>query len=380
MKVLHVASFRGNIGDNANHAGFRPWFEGLAGRPVAWTEFEIRDVYRKTRAFDEAFAAQANAADLVVVGGGNYFELWVKDSPTGTSISIPEHILGAIRTPIFFNALGVDDAQGFTSDTLDRFRRFLRRLLTSDQFLVSVRNDGALAALRRHVGELPLDQVLHLPDGGFFAPYRAAAAAERPQIAVNLAGDMLDQRFPGEEAHTYQSFLKEMAGALEQLWRAHPSLRIVLFPHIFRDLTVYADLLTLMPDQLRRDQVRVAAYDSGPAAAAAAFGEYAASDAVLGMRFHANVVPLGLGVPTLGLYCYDQVARLYDELEAPRSVIDVRHPGFGDEIVSRLGTLLSRPESQRTMTDAIRKRVAGQRALAGTALAAWLARHALAAS
>ena len=191
---------------------------------------------------------------------------------------------------------------------------------------------------------------------------------------------MLDQRFPGEKAHTYQSFLKEMARALDQLWRAHPSLRIVLFPHIFRDLAVYADLLTLMPDQLRRDQVRVAAYDSGQAAAAAAFGEYAASDAVLGMRFHANVVPLGLGVPTLGLYCYDQVARLYDELEAPRSVIDVRHPGFGDEIVSRLGTLLSRPESQRTMTDAIRKRVADQRALAGTALAAWLSRHALAAS
>jgi len=380
MKVLHVASFRGNIGDNANHAGFRPWFEGLAGVPVAWIEFEIRDVYRKTRAFDETFAAQANAADLVVIGGGNYFELWVKESPTGTSISIPDPVLDAIKTPIFFNALGVDDAQGFTPGTLDRFRRFLGRLLTSDQFLVSVRNDGARAALQRHAAGLPLDKVLHLPDGGFFAPYRAIAATGRPQIAVNLAGDMLDQRFPGAKAHTYQSFLKEMAGALEQLWRAHPSVRIVLFPHIFRDLTVYADLLALMPDQLRRDQVRVAAYDSDPAAAAAAFGEYAASDAVLGMRFHANVVPLGLGVPTLGLYCYDQVAHLYDELKAPQSVIDVRYPGFGHDIVSRLGALLGQPEKQRPLSDSIRKRVADQRALAAAPLAAWLARHGLAAA
>lgn len=377
MKILHVASFRGNIGDNANHAGFRPWFEGLVGVPVAWTEFEIRDVYRKTRAFDETFTAQANAADLVVIGGGNYFELWVKDSPTGTSISIPDSVLAAIRTPIFFNALGVDDAQGFTSDTLDRFRRFLDKLLASDQFLVSVRNDGALAALQRHVAGLPLDKVLRLPDGGFFTPYRPNAATGRPQIAVNLAGDMLDQRFPGATAHTYQSFLKEMADALEQLWRAHPSLRIVLFPHIFRDLAVYADLLALMPDQLRRDRVRVAAYDSDPAAAAAAFGEYAASDAVLGMRFHANVVPLGLGVPTLGLYCYDQIARLYDELEAPQSVIDVRHPGFGNEIVSRLDALLTQPGQQRSLNDDIRGRVAEQRAKVATVLAAWLARHGL---
>ena len=129
MKVLHVASFRGNIGDNANHAGFRPWFQALAGRPIAWTEFEIRDVYRKTRAFDASFATEANAADLVVIGGGNYFELWVKDSPTGTSISVTDDVMADIRTPIFINALGVDDAQGYTKETLGRFGKFLARLL-----------------------------------------------------------------------------------------------------------------------------------------------------------------------------------------------------------------------------------------------------------
>ncbi|MFO1249455.1 MAG: polysaccharide pyruvyl transferase family protein [Alphaproteobacteria bacterium] len=375
MKILHVASFRGNIGDNANHAGFRPWFETLLGKAPEWIEFEIRDVYRKTSAFDAAFAEQANAADLVVIGGGNYFELWVKDSPTGTSISIPDEVMASIKTHIFINALGVDDAQGHTDETLGRFRTFLGKLLASDQYLVSVRNDGAMAALKAHAGTLPLEKVLHLPDGGFFAPYpRPAAKSDGPLIGINLAGDMLDQRFPGEGAHTYDTFLQEMANTLAEIWRQRPATRFILFPHIFRDLTVYADLLARLPDQLRRDRVRVAPYDSGAQAAQDAFGEYATCDAILGMRFHANVVPIGLGVPTIGLWCYDQVARLYRELETPEGALDVSRPGFGAALRTRIAAILDTGENQ---TGAMRALVARQRAAAAEKISAWMTRAGL---
>ncbi len=376
MKVLHVASFRGNIGDNANHAGFRPWFETLVGAPLEWSEFEIRDVYRKTRAFDATFAAQANAADLVVIGGGNYFELWVADSPTGTSISVPADVLASIKTPIFINALGVDDAQGYTDETLGRFRTFLGTLLTSDQYLVSVRNDGALAALHKHVGDMPLERVLHLPDGGFFATYAPAPRAQGPHVGINLAGDMLDQRFPGGEQLDYRGFLAEMAETLAQLWRAHPTLRLTFFPHIFRDLAVCADLLALLPDKLRRDQVRVAAYDSGEAAAQEAFGEYVACDVILAMRFHSNVVPIGHGIPAIGLYCYDQVSRLYGELENPGSVVKVNETGFGAALLAMLHAVLENPGQARANAASMKALVTRQRAAAATRVAGWLKRHA----
>jgi polysaccharide pyruvyl transferase WcaK-like protein len=374
MKVLHVASFRGNIGDNANHAGFRPWFESLLGRTPEWIEFEIRDVYRKTRAFDADFAREANAADLVVIGGGNYFELWVKNSPTGTSISVPDDVMDAIKTPVFINALGVDDAQGHTDETLGRFRKFLDQLLGSDQDLVSVRNDGAMAALKTHAGALPLEKVLHLPDGGFFAPYPSTARTDSPLIGINLAGDMLEHRFPGEGAHTYDSFMQEMAEAIAAIWRRRPTTRFILFPHIFRDLSVYADLLARLPDQLRRDQMRVAAYDSGAQAAQAAFGEYAACDAVLGMRFHANVVPIGLGVPTIGLWCYDQVARLYQELETPDGAVNVSRPGFGSILQDRVAAILDGNSGMKEQTAAMQALVGRQRAAAAAKISAWLAR------
>ena len=44
MKILHLASFTGNIGDNANHSGFRYWFEKYNDE-AEWTELEIREFY-----------------------------------------------------------------------------------------------------------------------------------------------------------------------------------------------------------------------------------------------------------------------------------------------------------------------------------------------
>lgn len=375
MKILHVASFHGNVGDNANHAGFRPWFQSLADTPIEWSEFEIRDIFRKTRAFDAAFAEQANAADLVVIGGGNYFELWVQNSPTGTSISIPDDILTSIRTPIFINALGVDDAQGYTDETLARFRKFLGTLLGSEQYLVSVRNDGAMTTLQAHIGDMPLHRVLHLPDGGFFASYKPAHRTDSPRIGINLAGDMLDQRFPGGGQLSYQGFLGEMAETLANLWATHPGLRLTFFPHIFRDLAVCADLLAILPDSLRRDHVRVAAYDSGPQAADEIFGEYLACDLILAMRFHSNVVPIGHGVPAIGLYCYEQVRRLYLELNAPDNLVKVNEPRFGAGLQEKASGIISAPQTAREKSQAMKNLVGDQRNLAAARIRSWLSQH-----
>jgi hypothetical protein len=283
--------------------------------------------------------------------------------------------MDAIKTPIFINALGVDDAQGYTDETLHRFGEFLGRLLGSPQYLVSVRNDGAMAALKKHVPQLALEKVLHLPDGGFFSSYRPVSRRSDPSIGINLAGDMLEQRFPGGEKLNYEAFLAEMADALGQAYQAYPEMRLTFFPHIFRDLGVCADLLAQLPDQLRRDQVRVAAYDSGPAAAAEGFGEYLACDVVLAMRFHSNVVPIGHGVPTLGLYCYDQVIRLYNELESPESAVDVTKPGFGTQLLDKLGRILDDPATARARVMVMNTLVASQREQAGQKISDWLRYH-----
>lgn len=373
MRILHVASFRGNVGDNANHAGFRPWYERLLCRRADWIEFEIRDVYRKERMFDEKFATLANECDLIVWGGGNYFEFWVEQSPTGTSLAIPEKVFSMINTPMFFNALGVDDAQGFTEETLSRFRQFLHRLLSSSQYLVTVRNDGAMATLKTHAPDLPLERVLPLPDGGFFAHYPAKPGGRSGlRIGINLAGDMLSRRFPGGGRHTPDSFLSELAEWIAGRWTVDATVSFVLLPHIYSDLQVCAALLELLPDQLRRERMRVAAYDTGSNAAEAVFGEYGECDTILGMRFHANVVPIGHGIPTIGLNCYPQIKRLYDELSIPEFCVDVTHPGYAMMINSKINSIIDSELKTRLFFGDIRASLTEQRSIQAKKISKWL--------
>ena len=60
LRILHLASFTGNIGDNANHMGFRPWFENQVGVPIAWTDLEIREFYWGERQWDATLAELIN--------------------------------------------------------------------------------------------------------------------------------------------------------------------------------------------------------------------------------------------------------------------------------------------------------------------------------
>ena len=140
LRFLHIASFSGNIGDNANHIGYRRWIEGLSERSIEWTNLEIRQFFWCEREWDEDFVEYANSFDGLVIGGGNYFELWVESSPTGTSIAIAPELWSKLTVPVYFNALGVDPGQGVPEICRTRFKAFLDTALKNDKIIVSVRN------------------------------------------------------------------------------------------------------------------------------------------------------------------------------------------------------------------------------------------------
>lgn len=333
MNILHIASFSGNIGDNANHMGFRPWFEGQVGTPVTWTSLEIREFYWRERHWDIELVDHINAHDMLVIGGGNYFELWVEDSPTGTSIAIESELFDRIRVPVFFNALGVDPGQGVPDSSRRRFTAFIDKLTASDQYLVSLRNDGALENLGRHIGERYVKRVHALPDHGFFVsppvsplPDLLPARDNVRRIAINLACDMSDIRFAQFENQAH--FAREMAAVVEALAERDPLTEFLLIPHIFRDLEIISQVTAQVGDRLRRTRLAVAPFGSGDKAALHALALYRSADLVMGMRFHSNVCSMALGRQVLGLNCYRQIKNLYRELEQTDRLIDVSKPGF----------------------------------------------------
>jgi len=221
IKTLHLASFDGNIGDNANHDGFYKYLKQNKTLKFKIDELEIREFYWKKKYFDKQFVDLVNSYDLLIIGGGNYFELWVENSPTGTSISIELELLEKIKTPILFNALGVDPGQGASEENIQKFRNFLDLLIKRKDF-ISIRNDGARKAILEYVGEKYLDNIHHTVDAGFFAdiPEPSEYYKSKNYIAINVAYDMQDVRF---ENITYEDFLKTFKNFIDKFLKEKPT-------------------------------------------------------------------------------------------------------------------------------------------------------------
>ena len=95
IRALHLASFNGNIGDIANHVGFWNLFKKYVTNDVEVTYLEIREYYKSwnLRQFDDSFADLVNRYDLLVIGGGNFFDVKWDYSTTGTTLNISDEIL-----------------------------------------------------------------------------------------------------------------------------------------------------------------------------------------------------------------------------------------------------------------------------------------------
>ncbi|MDF2500961.1 MAG: hypothetical protein K0Q77_1675 [Anaerosporomusa subterranea] len=367
LNVLHLASFEGNVGDNANHIGTRSKLGVNLDFEVQYTNLEIREFYWKKRSFDNDFVSLANKHDLVIIGGGNYFELWVPNSFTGTSLDISNTILNKITTPILFYSLGCDVGQGVSNDNLQKFRQFLDHILGSSKYLVSVRNDGSLGTIDKYLGKEYAERIDCVPDGGFFTIVKDFLHPELPNeknlktIAINLAGDMLDVRFNNSEINSsdilYEEFLQLFGNFLNNLFMDREDARVVFIPHIFRDLDIISDVLKQVEDIHRRKHIAVAPYLHGSGAQEYIFDLYRKCDLVLGTRFHANVCPIGLNTPTIGLVNYPQIQLLYEELGMPQRTIQVNKREFDVKLSSFVNYSLENLECIRHDYSEIQKKL-----------------------
>jgi len=346
IKVLHFASFIGNIGDNANHFGSRKWFSKIEGLSFDFENLEIREFYWKNLQFDEQFAAKCNEYDLILIGGGNFFELWVENSATGTSINISEKILSLIEKPILFYSLGVDDGQGHSDQTLSRFRNFLDFVSKyPEKYFLSVRNDGSILTVDRLLGSDYAKMFVVIPDGGFFLTLdeqdqesSLLTNVGAKLIGINLAGDMLDKRF--NPLH-YNRILLEFYNSIAEISQIFPQFKFIFFPHILKDIALLNDLLKVFDDQFFRKKIIIAPLINGDYGMKQIFRIYSQCDLVIANRFHSNVCSIAMCKPTIGLVNYSQISLLYKELKLNDRTINIHNPGFKSNLVSLANSSLN---------------------------------------
>lgn len=342
IRVLHLASFNGNIGDNANHYGFYKKIEKINNFCFTFDELEIREFYWKKRFFNDSFVDLVNSYDLLIIGGGNYFELWVEGSPTGTSIAIELELLKKINTPILINALGVDPGQGASSKNIDKFKSFLDLLIARNDF-ISIRNDGAKKAIAEYVGIEYLQYLNWTPDAGFLvdADEPSEYYKNKSYIAINVAFDMEEIRFAKDlNLLGYTDFLSTFKTFINNFLENYSDYEIIFIPHIFRDYTFITDILAILDDEVRRTRVSVAPLLHGKDAIRDIMSIYSGAKCVLANRFHANVCNIGLEVPTIGLVNYRQIKELYAEMLCD-DYVDVTVCDFDNILLSKVNNKLN---------------------------------------
>jgi len=348
VNILHIASFNGNIGDNAHHNGFRDNFNQMTAENIKWDNLEIREFYKSwnVRKFDDNFVRLANEYDLLVIGGGNFFEICHEYSNTGCTIDITIETLKKIKTPIFFNALGFDINKGYTDKTKKDYEKFIKYISESEKYFVTFRNDGSKNNFEKVYGELNTN--IHIiPDGGFFLKVNDNySEVNRKFVGINLACDMFNKRI---KTNTYDEFCEKIAGVFEFFFERNENYSIMFFPHIFTDLKIIYDVVSKLDDKYIKYHVKILPYTTSQGNENEFFKYYKACDLISGFRFHTNVCAIALNIPTLGLVTYPKVGELYKEIGLDDRAINVNDEKFFD-------TYLNKIEESLNKKDEIQKR------------------------
>ena len=344
MKILHVASFCGNIGDNASHLGLYAILRRIVGE-FTIDQLEMRDFYKnrppaERRYFDGDFAARANKYDLLIFGGGGFLDYWVENSASGTTIDMTVENLAKITVPTLFASMGSHPHKPVPPGNIEKFRGSLDAICEKKAMRVLPRNDGSIKRINAILDTSKAIRCKEILDNGFFfepaETGRYTGIEPGKYIAWNITTDQLQMNKNLQQQDAAENFYRNIASTVVSLAKTS-DLAHVFVPHIGADINAIAKLFAYLPDELIRRRIFVAPYGQGDAAARFAFNVYRESHATIGTRFHTNVCSLAMGVNTIGLGVLDRIKYLYDYFGIEERCIDVTED-FSQKLLDALST------------------------------------------
>lgn len=384
LKVIQLAAYQSNIGDNANISGFRDKLECyFEDYDVVFTDLDLVNFSWNLDQYTNDTIELINSHDLFVIGGGGFFELIPgTDTWTGTRINIPKETFDKIKPATLFFAVGIDtvraDLDGRDiSQEVEKFKSFVDYVHSNERMLLSTRHDGSLGVIQKLLGDDYVDKFVLAPDGGFFSTYsdcyHPELAENKINIAINYGGDLLDARFPmsgaqGVEGASlsgvekpsdyelndnfyhqgFNRFNTAFCNVLKQLYQESNDFNFIFVPHIYRDIEVGFQMINELDFPINRRATTAAPYLSGFKGKDYIVDLYKKCDLTIGMRFHANICPIGLGTPSIGLETFPILGPLYKSLGiAEQNIIAYHTDDLEERLYNKIKNTLKNSASVR---------------------------------
>jgi len=391
LKVMQIAAYQSNIGDNANLSGTRKLFQSIfLDYEIVYTDIELSDFSWGLKSYDADFLAEIQHHDLLLIGGGGFLELIPgTESWTGTRVNIPQAFLDKLTIPVIFYALGIDtvraDLEGINFDSeIKKLKNFIDYASTKENILLSTRHDGSILILDKLLGKHYSQQFTLIGDGGFFTTYDEAYHSEiKPKainIAINFGGDLLKARFsekrgfnakrkhlghnkrPADyevisytENKGFNDFLVEFSNVCREIVQQYGNVNFIFVPHIYRDIEMGFYLISELGFPYTRRNITMAPYLNGESGKNYIVDLYRQCDLVIGMRFHANLCPIAVGTPSIGLKTFPMIEHLYDSLGLSEHLIAPKSATFEKDLLSLVRKLLRSSENISSKYNVITK-------------------------
>jgi len=361
IKVLHVASFRGNIGDYANHQGFYKKFKKIT--PADFTQLEIRKFYknRDEMRFDESFVELVNKYDLLILGGGGFFDLKWDYSNTGTTINLSKKIIESIKIPVLVNAMGYHEYGEVKDENVKKFKNFLEIITKRNNWLVTVRNDGSYERLYKRYGNLVKNITKVFDNGFYYLPKEFSKWKLKEEnttwIGMNVTNELFDTKF--NNGITAEKLNELMSIFINKVLKENKNYKILFFTHNHQDITTLDIIMKSVDDNYKRESISVAPFFIEEKKIDTIFDLYRLCSCVIGMRFHTNVCSIAMNIPSIGLAGHEQISSLYTELGISERSIIINNEKFINNLdVLLKKTLLSKKntsESYKKINNSIEK-------------------------
>ena len=167
-RYIHLASFAGNIGDVINHKGL---YESFNLDISQIDQIEMRRFYKNCNgsqklSFDSWLLEKINSSEMLILGGGGFFDVYWDDSHTGTTINMSRAFIDSIKVPVLVNAMGVHFDKT-KKQGINNFFEFFTDIKSRENWFISVRNDGSLKRMKNIYGNEIIKGIQVVPDNGF---------------------------------------------------------------------------------------------------------------------------------------------------------------------------------------------------------------------
>lgn len=326
----------GNAGDTVLFVALRALFKKFFPA-ITWLLEDVRGEVTE----DVIERVNTQTEGVIVGGGGLFLKDTNNNKNSGWQWNCPVEALQKITKPVMLFAVGYNRFRG-QEEFEEAFFEHIAALGKQSKF-IGLRNNGSIEQLSNY---LPLHaNLFYQPCPTVFLNYLFPSVKQYPStktVAINAAFDRRHFRYGQRETYTMESIRAVV------LWLHKNKYNVDIVCHCGDDQRLTYYLENIAPFRIvRLDGQRTQAI----------INYYRTVSLVIGMRGHAQMIPLGLGIPILSVITHNKLAYFLKDIEHQEWGIEISNPSLADGLTTKIKYIFNHYERVKREIADVQKRL-----------------------